>query len=171
MFTCSLQCLHIYDVEQKFTLIKKFGEKDGYDQWIYVLSVSWDNRYLASGDHLGRVRLNKIGNNFQKIKSLHHHNLWVTSLVFSKKNNHLVTGSADMSIFIYSINNHFSMCFNILFCHQDVVRTIIYSKDEKYLLSASYDKSLAIYNVENNYQPKAVLKNFHDDKIREIKFS
>ena len=83
MFPCSLQCLYIYDVEKKFTLIKKFGEKDGYDQWIYVLSVSWDDRYLASGDHLGRVRLNKIGNNFQKIKSLHHHNLWVTSLVFS----------------------------------------------------------------------------------------
>ena len=83
MFTCSLQCLDIYDVEKNFTLIIKFGEKDGYDQWIYVLSVSWDDRYLASGDHLGRVRLNKIGNNFQKIKSLHHHNLWVTSLVFS----------------------------------------------------------------------------------------
>ncbi|CUA69797.1 Transcription initiation factor TFIID subunit 5 [Rhizoctonia solani] len=74
------------------------------------------------------------------------HTDYISSVMFSREGNHVVSGSHDKTVHIWDVHTQKSI-FGPLKGHTSRVRSVVYSPDGTYIASASNDKAIRIWNT------------------------
>ena len=86
----------------------------------------------------------KNSNKFSVLKS---HTSSVTSVVISQEGKYLVSGSLDLTIKVWNLENKKKEEFTLA-GHSDSVNSVVISQDGKYVISGSSDKTIKVWNLE-----------------------
>jgi WD40 repeat protein len=105
--------------------------------------------------------------NGEEMMTLVGHTGVVSSVGFSNDNKYIVSGSADQSVRIWSVENGEEMMK--LEGHTDEVRSVGFSNDNKYIVSGSWDNSVRIWSVDNGEEMMKL--DGHTDVVESVGFS
>lgn len=114
-----------------------------------VRAISWSSakNLLATGSDDGRIMI------YDSIYFNVHSSLspskksWILSLDFNSEGTHIVSGSSDFIVRIWSLNSR--QCVHTLSDHQDQVWCTVFSSIRDHLFTASDDKSICVYSVRD----------------------
>lgn len=127
-------------------------KKKHHIRHINCLSISSDNKYLASG---GWDMLIRIWNPLDMclIHTFSGHRSEVTALIFRKNSHQLYSASADKSIKLWTLEEEDQMAYiESLFGHESTVTSIDVLKKERLLTSGGRDQSLRIWKIVEQAQ-------------------
>ncbi|CAE6540509.1 unnamed protein product [Rhizoctonia solani] len=86
----------------------------------------------------------------------------IYSVKFSRKGNHVVSGSRDKTVHIWDVHAQKSI-FGPLKGHTSEVLSVAYSPDGTYIASASYDKAIRIWNTSTQPECTPLIEWILDD--------
>ena len=133
----------------------------GSEGMIIAIALSNDERYLAVGGYMKndevRIYNYKTGKLLHILKS---HTNVVYDLAFSKDNRYLISGSADKTAKIWSVNDSFTLKDTIKFHTNHVYAVkIIQNKRNYFAITAGFDNKIALYDLKT----KRVIKSHTSD--------
>ena len=142
----------------------------GSEGMIYAIALTPDERYLAvggfilgtgnDGSRAGTIRIYnyQTGKLLQLLKS---HTNVVKDLAFSKDGRFLISGSADTTAKIWSVEKDFQLQDTIKFHTNDVYGVKIIQKDGRYFaLTAGDDNKIALYDMQKRRVIKSDSSNY-----------
>jgi len=131
----------------------------GSEGSIYAIALSSDNRYLAVGGFLDKLKNLGTLKRKEKIKIydyktgkllqlINAHKASIDDLAFSKDNHYLISGSHDKTAKIWDVKDSFSLKNTIKFHTNHVYGVgIIKTKNNYFAVTASYDNKIALYDM------------------------
>mgnify|MGYP003289228346 CR=1 FL=1 len=128
---------------------------------------SRDNKYyLVPGPNNNVLVLNR--NAPESVAELVGHTQSVNSVAWEPSNNkHIITGSADCTVKIWSSETY--RCIKTLIGHKKAVNFAMYSRDGKYIVSASDDRTAMIWDAES-FECIGILRG-HTDSVNYASFN
>ena len=123
---------------------------NGNDGQIFAIALSSNEKYLAVGGYMknDEVRIYDFASG-TLLHILKSHTDVVIDLAFSADDRYLVTGSADKSSKIWSVNNNFSLKDTVNFHTTHVYAVRIIKKGGNYFaVSAGDDRRIALYDMQ-----------------------
>ena len=130
---------------------------------VYGLSISYDNKMLASGCKANQLIVYSLDENkILKFLTDCTNKIWCTK--FTPDSKYLIAGSEGSEIFLWTCNDW--NLYTILNRHTERVRCLEVSSDSKILFSGSLDKDIIIWNIKDK-KPLGILKG-HADWIKSI---
>lgn len=150
-------------------ILSKHKEKDikrkenAHDSVVLSLAVSYDNRFLASGDESNLI---KVWNpdSLEHIHTFKGHRGAVTGLAFCRETSHLYSCSEDRSVKIWNLDE--MSYIETLFGHQSKVTGIDVLSKDKAVTSGSTDNTLRVWKVQEESQ---LIYNGHHRSIDMVK--
>lgn len=132
----------------------------------WAICFSPDDKYIVSGDGLGRI---KVWDAYSGVlvHNLKEHDAMVLSISFSPDGKHFASTSNDKTIKIWDIEN--GKLIRTLKGHGHYVYSALYDKDGKKIISASADSTIRIWNASTG----DLLKSFKEKEsfVRYAQFS
>lgn len=135
--------------QNKFVFIDQILN-DSYNKASIRSLLVTRNSELISGlddSNINIYILNKNNNRFEYINKLIGHKGAVHCLCEPKKENYILSGSADKTIKLWDILKY--ECLKSFIGHTDIVMKIIFSNEER-IISCSLDKTIKIWDIEGN---------------------
>lgn len=143
---------------------KDFQKKEhAHDSSVLCLAVSFDSKFLASGDESSIIRI-WDAETLSHVHSFKGHRGSVTGLAFCSESNSLYSCSKDRSVRLWNLDE---MSFvETLFGHQSVVTDIDVLKKDRAVTSGGTDKTLRVWKIQEESQ---LIYNGHQKSIDRVK--
>jgi WD40 repeat protein len=153
----------ILTLQQAVYGVKEHKRLEGHDYRVNSISVSQDNKVIASASDDGTIRLWNLDGVFLKPLNLPGKPI-VSSVNFSPDGKLIVSGSDDSTINLWTREGDF---IKSLKGHTEGVNSVSFSPDGKAIASASRDRTIKLWNLEGD-----VLKVLNvGDWVNSIRFS
>lgn len=147
----------------------------GHRDFTIFLSVSSNNKYLASGSSDLNIKIWDIERDSKSFGKLLHtlngHAKTVTALDFSPCNKYLASGSADTNIHVWDLYSE-KLLYE-LNEHQNLVSSVVYSPCGRLIVSGSYDTTIKIWHWNDESKTWACSHTLtgHNEAVQDVKFS
>ena len=146
----------------KCTFTQTFGN-------ILSVALSFDGKYLLTGDASGSICIWQFINNtqFKQYQAFRGHTNWTRSVAFSPDGKLMASSSDDLTVKIWNI--HTEECVHVLPKQLDRVRTLAFSPNGRIMASGGDDHAIRLWDV---YSGKCLcMFQGHFDRIRSITMS
>ncbi|CAD8130066.1 unnamed protein product [Paramecium sonneborni] len=133
------------------------------------IDISFNQSYLACGCYDGSIEIwdiSDISNINKKLKMAGHTKI-IASIVFSPKEDILVSGSYDQQIIIW--NYHTGLQVKKMNSNQEIIQKIIFSPNGQYIIFICKDAFIRIWNTEMDGQ--IITLKGHQDVVFSLAFS
>lgn len=114
---------------------------------ISTICFSPDASLLAIGDLRGRVLVHKVTDGTLVTDRWTAHNARITSLAWNKAGSHVVSGSLDTNIFVWSLANPGDW-LEVKNAHKEGVNGVAWIEDSAKIASAGADAAVKVWKVE-----------------------
>ncbi|GAB1543843.1 hypothetical protein NUACC21_65190 [Scytonema sp. NUACC21] len=133
---------------------------------VFAVAFSPDNKFLATGDSDGVIRLWEVTSGKQ-ILSCKGHISWVRSVTFSYDGQILASSSNDRIIKLWNL--HTGECLKTLLGHTDMVWSVAFSPKSQTLASGSEDGTIKLWDIQSGECLKTL--QIHNANIYSVVFS
>ncbi|MFY7806812.1 MAG: WD40 repeat domain-containing protein [Limnoraphis robusta] len=116
----------------------------GHSTWVYAVTISSDNQYLASASYDGTIKIWNLKTG-QLLHSFSGHTDAIETLTISPDNKILISGGWDNRIRVWNLET--GELIRTLKGHGEDVKTVAISSDGKWLASGSVDQTIKLWNL------------------------
>lgn len=134
--------------------------------YIWSISLSYDERYIASGSYENYARVWET-NSAKMVNTLKAHEKNVLAVAYSPDGNYFASGSLDKTVKLWDVSS--GELIHTFEGHIDNIYAVDFTYDGKHLLSSSKDKTIKVWNVpEKKFK---ITLTGHEKGVLSAKFS